>query len=159
MTGRGERREIGDDLGEPVMAEFHARFPEVAEKETRMVIIMHDGDLGLPRGEYLFIESYCVRKIKDCDCRRVFLNVWNGKEFLATIGYGWEDKGYYANWFGTLATDQDLVSDMKGPILELTGYNSKYSTQLLDLFKKVLMKDSIYMERLKRHYKLFKSKR
>ena len=46
---------------------------------------------------------------------------------------------------------------MKGPILELGGQQSEYAKELLKLFKEVILEDSTYVERLKRHYEMFKS--
>jgi len=152
------RKKLMRDPFEPVMTPFFDRFPEIAEKETLSVNIIQDGTYDLPRGKYYFLESYCKRKIESCDCRRVFLNVWNGVEMLCTIGYGWEGKEYYARWFGPLGSDNELVSDAKGPILENSGYNSKYARQLLQLFSEKIMTDSDYIDRIKEHYALFKSK-
>ncbi|MCJ7700189.1 MAG: hypothetical protein MUO62_01280 [Anaerolineales bacterium] len=69
---------------------FHARFPEIAEKETRTITAMNSSDL--PTGSYGLIEMYCNEP--DCDCRRVFLDVydWENSKSMAIIAYGWEDE-------------------------------------------------------------------
>ena len=131
-----------------MMQAFDSKFPEVADKEMRCVIISDGNDL--PAGEYFMIESYC--NDKPCDCRRVFINILHKKDILATIGYGWEDLKFYKNWIH----DDDLAEDVKGPILELGGICTKYSNDLLTLFKEVMLNDKVFIERLKRHYKMFK---
>lgn len=131
------------------MEPFHNKFPEIAEKETRCIIIPSGNKI--PEGEYFLAESYC--NDGKCDCRRVFINIFYDKEIVATIGYGWEDLAFYEKWLG----DKELAVDMKGPILELSEQGSEYETELLRLFKEVILKDKTYIERLKTHYVIFKS--
>jgi hypothetical protein len=51
---------------------FHDLFPEMAERETRSVIVPPGSPpSGLPPGQYAFLEMFCNEK--GCDCRRVFL--------------------------------------------------------------------------------------
>ena len=78
--------------------QFYDKFPDIAEKETRSLII-HD-DPELPDDQYIFIELYCDEK--SCDCRRVFFNVLSEKtkKILAVITYGWEKRQYYIDWMG-----------------------------------------------------------
>lgn len=45
---------------------FHARFPEIAEKETRTLTTLNAP--GLPAGSFGLVEMYCNEP--DCDCRR-----------------------------------------------------------------------------------------
>jgi len=132
-----------------MMEAFHNKFPEIAEKETRCIIITNKQG-GLPNGEYFLVESYC--NDAKCDCRRVFINFLHEDQILATIGYGWETLEFYKKWMG----EPDMAVDMKGPILELTGPHTKHSETLLKLFETVILKDSKYIERLKRHYEIFK---
>lgn len=49
-----------------------------------------------------------------------------------------------------------MAPDLKGPVLELGGVHTEYSEKLLGLFKGFMMQDQIFIERLKKHYKLFK---
>lgn len=132
-----------------MMEPFYERFPDIAEKETRCLIVMNE-ESGLPKGEYFLIESYCNRA--NCDCRRVFINISSKDMILATIGYGWESIEFYEQWMG----GKELVKDVKGPILELTGQQTAYSKTLLELFEKVMLTDALFIERLKRHYTMFK---
>ena len=77
---------------------FHEKFPEIAEKETRVMTTVADTEL--PKGNYALYESYCDEK--GCDCRRVFLNIFSERrnELVAVIAYGWENSKFYADWFG-----------------------------------------------------------
>jgi hypothetical protein len=131
-----------------MMEPFYNRFPGVAEKETRCVIIPKGKHL--PAGEYYLSESYC--NDKKCDCRRAFINVIYNDNILATIGYGWEDLKFYEKWMG----DKELAKDAKGPILEVGGVSTKYSQEILTLFKTFMIQDKIFIDRLKEHYKMFK---
>jgi len=121
------------------MVPFMERFPEVGPRETRSVRIMQHPDL--PNGEFGFIEFYCDEP--GCDCRRVIVSVlrpetgW--KKIWATISYGW-------------AGDP---MDRNGPFLDPLNPQSQYSHALLDLFRRVLESPE-YLERLKRHYRLFR---
>jgi len=135
------------------MTPFFTRFPALAARETRSATVKgwHD----LPNGEYGFLELYCDEE--DCDCRRVMLNVVSRaapQKVLATINYGWEDQAYYDRWMG----DKELAEDIKGPVLDILNSQSDYAPALLRLFQ-TLLQDPLYVQRLKRHYELFKGKR
>lgn len=132
-----------------MMEPFHEKFLEIAEKETRCVII--PPGRSLPTGEYFFTESYCNNS--SCDCRRAFINILHKENIVAAIGYGWEDLKFYEDWIG----EKSLAKDVKGPILELGVSQSQYAEELLILFKKVMLDDIVFIERLKRHYEMFRS--
>jgi len=134
-------------------APFQERFPKIAAKETRAITILNNPEL--PSDTYGLIEAYCDEL--DCDCRRVFLNVisTNQKKLLATIAFGWERKKYYAKWMGD--NDPKTIRDIKGPVLNLASTQSKLAPALLKQIK-VVLQDKNYIERLKRHYNLFKDK-
>lgn len=132
-----------------MMEPFDNRFLEIARKETRCVIIPRGKTL--PEGEYFFVESYC--NDKKCDCRRVFINVYHNGKPVATIGYGWEELEYYEKWMG----DKKLAKDVKGPILEIDGFFTEYSDEVFNLFNEIMLKDSVFIARLKKHYELFKT--
>jgi hypothetical protein len=131
---------------------FYEKFPELADKETRVLTVLDDPEL--PSDEYGFIEAYCDEP--DCDCRRVFFNVFSGrqKRFVAVIAYGWGSKRFYAKWFG--ANDPKIIRSMQGPILNDTSPQSKLAPVLLDRVKNLLLKDPLYVERLKQHYAMFR---
>ena len=98
-------------------------------------------------------EAYCDES--DCDCRRVFLNVVSNIQgkILATIAFGWESKKYYAKWMGD--NDPEMIEVLKGPALNLASPQSKLAPALLEQIR-VVLKDKNYVERLKRHYSLFR---
>ncbi|MEA2053925.1 MAG: hypothetical protein U9O96_02230 [Candidatus Thermoplasmatota archaeon] len=130
---------------------FHEKFLEIAKEETRSIIAINDPEL--PEGRYVLLESYCDEV--GCDCRRVFFNVFSErrKEIVAVIAYGWEDSKFYADWLGD--NDPVIIKDLKGPSLNLASPQSGLAYILLDRVKDVL-EDRDYVERIKRHYRLFK---
>jgi hypothetical protein len=130
---------------------FHERFPEVAERETRTITALNSPDL--PRDDYTLIEAYCNEL--NCDCRRVFFNVASAKrkEIVAVIAYGWESRDFYVRWFGE--DDPDTIQELKGPALNTASHQSELAPALLRAIEQVLQ-DPAYVERLKRHYRLFK---
>jgi hypothetical protein len=133
------------------MALFMQRFPEVGARETRSVTVTQRPDL--PDGEYGFLEFYCDEP--GCDCRRVMIDVlrpesgWS--KIWATIGYGWESLDFYRQW-GEAHSDP---VEMKGPYLDVLNPQSEYSPALLNLFRFVLQSPD-YVERLRRHYQMFR---
>ncbi len=130
---------------------FYARFPEIAEKETRTItVINHE---GIPKGNYGLIEMYCNEPA--CDCRRVFFDVYDWKRgtSMAIIAYGWESEKFYTRWLGD--NDPRMIHDLQGPVLNFGSPQSKYAPAFLALIEGVL-KDSRYVSRLKRHYRIFK---
>jgi hypothetical protein len=137
---------------------FHERFREIAEKETRTIIAVNDPDL--PDGEYGLTEAYCNEA--GCDCRRVFFNVvsWRTGEVLAVITYGWESEKFYAEWFGDTAEwlgedTSSVLRELEGPALNSISFQSELALVLLEKVKFIL-RDKNYVNRIKRHYKIFK---
>lgn len=137
-------------------AGFHQYFPEVAARETRSIHIPPSKDLPLPGGEYAFVEMFCDER--GCDCRRVFFYVISPdhKGPLAVVAYGWEPLAFYAKWirYG----DKAMSADLKGPSLSRLSPQSALAPAILDLTENVLLKDKLYIERLKRHYRMFRDR-
>lgn len=131
---------------------FALKFGDIAKKETRCVTLNKKSPYDLPPGEFFFAESFC--NDHSCDCRRAFINVIHKNKRIATIGYGWESPKFYEKW---MEGDPDLADDLKGPILQLEAAQSRYSDEVLRLFNDLLINDNIFIERLKRHYEMFKS--
>ncbi len=133
-------------------AMFYDRFPDIAEKETRNLIVFNDPDL--PPDTYTLTELYCDEP--GCDCRRVMFNILSEtrKEFVAVIAYGWETEGYYRKWAGE--NDPKIIKELKGPILNRLSPQSQLAPALLKEVKEVVLRDESYIERLKRHYRLFR---
>jgi len=66
---------------------FFEYCPETAEKETRCIsLLLDNNEYELPTGNYYFTENFC----DECDCRRVFFNVFDEKKMVAVIYWGWE---------------------------------------------------------------------
>jgi hypothetical protein len=140
-----------------IFKRFIEFFPEIAEKETRRITLRND--LQIPDGEYAFVDSYC--EDKDCDCRRVYFDVIqidpnHEPIYAATISYGWEELDFYLSWSPYLPSK--MATEMKGPILQPSQKQSRYAQRFLELFESKLLADPDYIERIKRHYALFKAK-
>jgi len=136
---------------------FHDLFPELAERETRTATVIRDWPMGLPPGEYGFLEMFCNEP--GCDCRRVFFYVMSpstGRAVEAVIAWGWETSGFYARW---LKDDHpQMLADLKGPVLNRGSPRTALAPDLLELCRNVLLRDPAYVERIKRHYALFREK-
>jgi len=121
--------------GKSFMVPFYSVLPEIAEAETRRITIQGD-DKSLPNGEYILLEFFCDDI--DCDCRRVMISIFcpevAKKKMLATISFGWDNNELY---------------------LDPLNSQSKYAPRLLKLVE-LILKDQMYVERLKHHYELFK---
>ena len=133
------------------MIPFAKRFPELGPGETRTAFFPDD-DL-VPRGNYAFVESYCDEG--DCDCRRVLLTVveesTRGK-IWATISFGWDSP----QWFTDETEQEDLGATASGAFLDPLCPQSEHAAKFLDLFECMITQDPAYLERLKRHYAMFK---
>ena len=149
---------------------LYEHLPELAMRETRTITIVSDIN-SLPQGSYMLVEMYCDEP--NCDCRRVIFTVKASfsKQPVAIIAYGWEDKDFYARWYhhdkdGSQGvsydklskTDKRDIDELKGPCLNLFSRQSKYASDILNLFAENILKDELYVERLKRHYTVFKRK-
>jgi len=130
---------------------FLEKFHDLALKETRSFSIQ---DESLPADEYGLFESYC--NDENCDCRRVFFNVLSrkSKEVVAVIAYGWESAEFYAQWYGK--DDPKHIQELQGPTLDLAGSEPKLANAIFEVVRDSILKDSAYVARLKRHYRIFK---
>lgn len=133
---------------------FHSRFPDVAERETRTVTVIDSSDFNLPPAHYSFLEMFCDEP--GCDCRRVFFSVVSSlqKDIQAVIAWGWEEREFYTKWMGD--DDPRIINDLIGPALNLASPQSNLAPALLYLFRNVLLQDTAYVERVKRHYTMFR---
>ncbi len=135
---------------------FHNYFPEIAEQETRNITVLYDPKSELPSGKYSFLEMFCDEP--GCDCRRVFFCVVSSrsKDVKAVVTYGWEPDSFYVKWMRS--NDAHIIAELKGPSLNLASRQSKHAPAILELVRDVLLKDTAYVERVKRHYGMFRSK-
>ncbi|MEG0873293.1 MAG: SEC-C metal-binding domain-containing protein [Clostridia bacterium] len=132
--------------------------PDLCTKEIKSLVLKIN-TYGVPKGEYILLESYC--NDLNCDCRRVFIEVLSCKsdKSIATIAYGWEDENFYAKWYGITKNNNSynlIIKSLKGPILNETSIQSKYAPAMLKIISNLLLKDIEYVNSLKKHYQLFK---
>jgi len=136
------------------MVPFFTQCPEVAEAEFRTAKVIEDPHI--PPGEYGFLELYCDEA--DCDCCRVFIHVitpkMGSKKPLATINFGWESEDFYRKWMHGFEED-DFIQEMKGPSLAPMAPQSDLAPHFLELFQSMLQ-DQAFVDRLRRHYRLFR---
>lgn len=135
---------------------FYSFFPEIAEFETRMVVISEEAKIGLPPDEYTLIELYCDEP--GCDCRRVMFHVVtpSRREPEAVVAWGWESRDFYARWMP--CTDPEDIHELQGPILNLASPQSARAPAILKLIEHVVLRDPEYVERIKRHYRMFRER-
>ena len=135
---------------------FHEYFPEIAERETRTITVPDSSCFGVPAGNYGLLEMFCDEP--GCDCRRVFFSVLSAERdnMDAVIAYGWESSDFYAQWLHD--DDPNVLAILKGLSLNLTSQQSKHAPALLDLLRDMLFRDSEYVKRIQRHYKMFREK-
>ena len=133
---------------------FYNRFPKIAKLETRAVTVIDPSAWNLPPASYYFHEMFCDEP--GCDCRRVFFCVVSSlrQDIQAVIAWGWEDITFYAKWMGK--NDPHIIKDLKGPALNLASPQSNLAPALLNLLRKVLLPDTTFIERIKRHYDMFR---
>jgi hypothetical protein len=137
----------------PDMIPFYTRFPDVAERETRVVTLPRSMG-GLPADNYAFIEMFCSDP--QCDCRRVVILVWpdlSPGKTLATINFGWETVEFYTRW---MRGDEQAGRKSASATLDPLNPQSRHSELLLALFCDVVSNDPAYVQRLARHYEMFK---
>jgi hypothetical protein len=72
------------------------------------------------------------------------------------IGWGWEDVDFYARWIQH--GDKNDAARMKGPELNPGSPATELGPALLELVRNALLKDPEYVERIKRHYRMFRQK-
>ncbi len=131
------------------MESFYTRYPALAEKDTRCLVVIDDHPV--PADRYGFVDLFCADS--GCDCRRVMLQVRSTSDpakVWATITYGWESPLFYREWSGDMS-DYDYAT----PALEIGGKQSEHADYFLSAFREFI-KDPSYVNRLKRHYQMFR---
>ena len=134
---------------------FHEYFPKIAERETRTLTVFKNNDWDLPAADYSLIEMFCDEP--GCDCQRVMFYVTSSKtkNVAAVIAYGWESEKFYRKWFG-YKVDSKAIQELKGPALNALSPQSKIAPQILQMVVETVLQDDVYIERVKRHYKMFR---
>jgi hypothetical protein len=131
-----------------MMLPFARLFPELASAETRTATLapLRPGDPPdfPPADEYAFFEHYCADR--KCDCRRVLIYVYarHAAQHVATISHAFDPPPP-----GARIRQQTFLD----PILPQT----QWAPALLDLFAHELFSDQDYRQRLRLHYRMFKS--
>jgi hypothetical protein len=135
---------------------FQEVFPAVAEQETRTLTILPGARSSLPVGDYGFLEMFCDER--GCDCRRVFFSVVSStrQQIEAVIAWGWENPEFYATWMKD--DDPRVVANLKGPVLNVGSPATALAPALLELTRTVLLQDTHYVERIKRHHQMFRQR-
>jgi hypothetical protein len=132
------------------MTPFYTGFRDLAFREMRSATVRDWQDL--PDGEYGFLELYCDEP--HCDCRRVLIQVIVRDDLSqpwATINYGWESVAFYYRRL----PGRELAEACARPTLDPLNPQSPYAPALLRLFE-TIVQDPAYVQRLQRHYALFK---
>ena len=78
------------------------------------------------------------------------------KQPEAVIAYGWESADFYRKWF-KYAVSKDDIAELIGPVLNMGSPQGRHAPAILNLFSEALLRDKDYIERIKRHYKLFRA--
>jgi hypothetical protein len=131
---------------------FYSKCRDLAFEETRTVLLRNHE--SLPDGTYGFLEFYCNEI--GCDCRRVLVQVIRpdtGSRVWASINFGWETPTFYRRWASGNPADAD---EMATATLDPINLQSRHSNALLRLFSDIVLADGAYVQRLQRHYELFK---
>jgi hypothetical protein len=74
------------------------------------------------------------------------------RKIWATISFGWDPP----EWFKDETDKEDLGATASGAFLDPLCPQSENAAEFLDLFEGMITQDPTYVERLKRHYAMFK---
>lgn len=128
---------------------FWFKYPELAEKETRILTILQEHD-NLLKWDYIIQEMYCT-DLK-CDCKKVSFNiVWPNNE-IYYLDYWFEKPEYYIKWW---IWDEELAKEMSWLSVNTFNWNIEENKKVFETIKRVL-EDKKYIDRLKKHYQLMK---
>lgn len=127
--------------------------PNLVPAEIRSV---HLVEAGAITKSYTFMELFCDEKA--CDCRRVFIQVASDdasvRQPRATLSWGWEPDAFYRTW-ASFPLDAEDLEELRGPALVRLAPQSEESEAILAHFR-TLLTDDAYVQRLIRHYRLFR---
>ncbi len=139
---------------------FETAFPETASRDLKTVLVDKSSRTEykalLPSAEYEFHELFCTDL--ECDCQRAILAVLSpdshGGDALALIEMDLAPVPLHKRLFG--AGKPRLLADPDETDCKVSPENSRHADTLLRLFSDVLAGDSAYIERLRRHRRLFR---
>jgi hypothetical protein len=123
------------------MIAFHKAIPKIGTGETRS-IILPEGKMDIPPGEYGFLEFYCDER--GCDCQQVFISVIKrgGMSPVASISHS----------FNPPPPDAAIKAQT---FLDPLHPNAPYAPRLMQTFLEIVL-DEAYGQRLRRHYRMVK---
>ncbi len=131
------------------LTNFWLKYPELAEKETRILTILQEHD-NLSEWDYVIQEMYCTDP--KCDCQKVSFNIiWPNKE-IYYLDYWFEKVEYYIKWW---IWDKELAKEMSWLSVNTFSWDIEDNRKMFESMKRVL-EDKKYVDRLKKHYQLMK---
>lgn len=124
------------------MLPFSLVFPDLAEDEVRVLVLIRPADETPSAEVYYLWDWYC--EARGCDCRRVLIRATMGRTgpVVATIGHRFDEDDPYD------PLDQTAL-DPLFPETEVSHF-------LLENFERQLESTPGYRERLHRHYRMWK---
>ncbi len=123
-----------------VFAPFSGEFPE--REETRILVLV-DKASGTEAHRLYLDERFCADP--ECDCRRVMLEVHDGREPLASIVYDF-------------VGGEGRTPRGENPYLEPGSEQSDRAEEVFAYVRAELERDAAYRERLVRHYEELKQR-
>ena len=57
-------------------------------------------------------------------------------------------------WMGD--DNPDVIKELKGPVLNMASPQSRLAPEILDMVEKIVLAEQAYVDKLKRHYELFR---
>lgn len=135
-------------------------FPEIALRETRTLLVSDPPGKGtedsLPSAGYEFHEFFCTDL--ECDCERVIFVVRSAQyldgEALAVIDMDLAPVSLFRRLLG--GGKPRLLPDGAKAGVEVEPVNLRFALELLWTFSAALAADSKYLDRVRRHQKLFR---
>ena len=124
------------------MQPFGKLFPRLGKDECRVLWLLEaPGESDIPADGYALLEYYCDER--KCDCRRVMLNIVreSSGQSVGMISFG-------------LYPDAAPV----GPFLDPLHPSARFAHLILEMVEDLVLSDTQYVARLRRHYQMFKAK-
>ena len=137
-----------------VIGYFEA-FPQKSRTELREATFP-EGIGEIPAGVFVFMEYYCIDL--SCHCERVMIKVLHVKSRMdesprevSTFGYTWNDCADEI-W-------RETNADLPNPLLDPFHHQESYALELLEFWSEMVANDTVYAERLQKHYRELREKR